>query len=586
MGGVIPAFSNITFWRRLLAPYRWHIVLLVACQLGQAVASLLLPWLSADLIDNGILRNDSAAIWREAGLMLLAVLVQVALGALVAWLGARVALGFGADLRSRVFAHVQQLSLAELRTLGTPSLITRTTNDVQQLQSMLAMVLTMVAMAPIMGLGAVVMALRLDVPLSMVLLAAVPVLGLVVGLIVGRSLPLFARMQGQIDQVNLVLREQISGVRTIRAFVRDAAERARFGAVNEALTDTATRVGRLMALNMPAAMAVMQLTSVAMVWFGAHRIAAGAMQAGGLVAFISYIAQVLISVMIASMLFAFAPRALVSGRRVREVLQTRPSVAEPAQPREPEAGALGVVEFRNVSFAYPGAAAPVLQGLSFRLEPGQTLAVIGPTGSGKSTIVNLVARFFDVTAGQVLVNGVDVREQSLERLWSSIGLVPQESYLFSGTVAQNLRYGRLEASDEALWQALGVAQARDFVAELPEGLAAPVAQGGDNFSGGQRQRLTIARALVRQPAIYLFDDSFSALDYVTDARLRQALAAETRRASTLLVGQRVSSLRHADCILVIDQGSVIGQGTHDELLHTCPAYREIVASQDLLEDAA
>lgn len=586
MGGVIPAFSNITFWRRLLAPYRWHIVLLVACQLGQAVASLLLPWLSADLIDNGILRNDSAAIWREAGLMLLAVLVQVALGALVAWLGARVALGFGADLRSRVFAHVQQLSLAELRTLGTPSLITRTTNDVQQLQSMLAMVLTMVAMAPIMGLGAVVMALRLDVPLSMVLLAAVPVLGLVVGLIVGRSLPLFARMQGQIDQVNLVLREQISGVRTIRAFVRDAAERARFGAVNEALTDTATRVGRLMALNMPAAMAVMQLTSVAMVWFGAHRIAAGAMQAGGLVAFISYIAQVLISVMIASMLFAFAPRALVSGRRVREVLQTRPSVAEPAQPREPEAGALGVVEFRNVSFAYPGAAAPVLQGLSFRLEPGQTLAVIGPTGSGKSTIVNLVARFFDVTAGQVLVNGVDVREQSLERLWSSIGLVPQESYLFSGTVAQNLRYGRLEASDEALWQALGVAQARDFVAELPEGLAASVAQGGDNFSGGQRQRLTIARALVRQPAIYLFDDSFSALDYVTDARLRQALAAETRRASTLLVGQRVSSLRHADCILVIDQGSVIGQGTHDELLHTCPAYREIVASQDLLEDAA
>lgn len=583
---MIQPFSDIAFWRPLLAPFRWHIVLLLACQLGQAVASLLLPWLSADLIDNGILRNDGAAIWLEAGLMLLAVLVQVALGALVAWLGARVALGFGAELRSRVYAHVQQLSLAELRTLGTPSLITRTTNDVQQLQSMLAMVLTMVAMAPIMGLGAVVMALRLDVPLSMVLLAAVPVLGLVVGLIVGRSLPLFARMQMQIDQVNLVLREQISGVRTIRAFVRDAAERARFGAVNDGLTDTATRVGRLMALNMPAAMAVMQLTSVAMVWFGAYRIAAGAMQAGGLVAFISYIAQVLISVMIASMLFAFAPRALVSARRVREVLQTRPSVAEPRQPREPEAGALGTVEFRNVSFAYPGAAAPVLQGVSFRMEPGQTLAVIGPTGAGKSTIVNLVARFFDVTAGQVLVNGVDVREQRLERLWSSIGLVPQESYLFSGTVAQNLRYGRPEASDDALWQALGVAQARDFVAELPEGLAAPVAQGGDNFSGGQRQRLTIARALVRQPAIYLFDDSFSALDYVTDARLRHALAAETGRASSLVVGQRVSSLRHADCILVIDKGSVIGRGTHDELLHTCAAYREIVASQDLLEDAA
>lgn len=579
-------FSRIAFWRPLLARYRWHILLLLACQFGQAASSLLLPWLSADVIDRGILRSDGTFIWRQAGVMMLAVLAQITLGALVAWLGARVALGFGADLRARIFGHVQRLSLTELRSLGTPSLITRTTNDVQQLQSMLVMVLTMVALAPIMGLGAVIMALRLDVQLSMVLLAAVPLLGLVVGLIVGRSLPLFAAMQGQIDRVNQVLREQISGVRTIRAFVRDAQERARFGGVNDALTDTSLRVGRLMALNMPAVMAVMQLTSVVMLWFAAHRIADGAMEAGALVAFISYIAQVLISVMIASMLFAFAPRALVSARRVREVLQTQVSVADPAQPRAPEAGAMGTVEFRNVSFAYPGAAAPVLRDVSFRIERGRTLAIIGPTGSGKSTIVNLVARFFDATAGQVLVNGVDVRAQDPEQLWSTLGLVPQQAYLFSGTVAQNLRYGRPDAGDDVLWHALQVAQARDFVAELPEGLDAPVAQGGDNFSGGQRQRLTIARALVRQPAIYLFDDSFSALDYVTDARLRQALAAETHRASTLLVGQRVSSLRHADSILVIDQGAVIGQGTHEQLLQTCAAYCEIVASQDALEDTA
>lgn len=575
--------DRIGLWRGLLRPWRWRLWLLLLCQVGQAGAALLLPGINATIIDRGVLPGDAAVIWQQGALMLAAIVAQVGLGIAVAWFGAEVALGFGRDLRSRVFARVQELSLAELRGFGTPSLITRTTNDVQQLQSLLVMMLTMVLMAPIMGVGAVVMALRHDVHLSLVLLAAVPVLAGVVGVILARSLPLFTTMQAQIDRVNRILREQISGVRTIRAFVREPVERARFGAANDALTETALRVGRLMALNMPASMVVMQMTSVLMVWFAAGRIGAGTMEPGTLVAFISYVAQVLISVMIASMLFALAPRALVSARRIREVLQTAPSVAPPAQPVAPTAP--GTVEFRAVSFAYPGAA-PVLEGISFRIDPGETVAVIGATGSGKSTILNLIPRLFDVTSGQVLVNGADVRAQMPEDLWATIGLVPQEGYLFSGTIAENLRYGRAEATEEELWQALTVAQARDFVQELPEGLNAPVAQGGDNFSGGQRQRLTIARALVRRASIYLFDDSFSALDATTDARLRRALAAETRRAAVLLVGQRVSSLRDADRILLIDGGRIIAQGRHDDLLRDSAAYREIAASQRMAEDAA
>jgi len=405
---------------------------------------------------------------------------------------------------------------------------------------------------------------------------------------VARSLPLFTRMQGQIDRVNQVLREQITGLRVIRAFVRDAHERERFGAANGALTDTALRVGRLMALNMPAANIVMQMTSIATVWFAAHRIAAAEIEVGALVAFISYIAQVLISVMIASMLFAMAPRALVSGRRIREVLETSPSVAAPVARSALRRGVWrGEVEFRNVSFSYPGAEVPVLSEVSFRIGPGETVAVIGATGSGKSTLVNLVPRLFDVSAGVVTINGIDVRDLQLSTLWSLIGLVPQESYLFSGTIADNLRYGRAEASDDDLWHALEIAQARDFVAALPQQLQAPVAQGGGNFSGGQRQRLAIARALVRRPAIYLFDDSFSALDYATDARLRAALEKDIGKdAATLIVGQRVSSLRGADRILVLDRGAVIGQGSHEQLMAGCAAYREIVQSQRADEAAA
>jgi len=432
------------------------------------------------------------------------------------------------------------------------------------------------------------MAIRQDAHLSLLLLVSVPLLGAVVGLLITRTLPLFSAMQGQIDRVNQILREQITGLRVIRAFVRDTHERERFGAANDALTDIALRVGRLMALNMPAANVIMQISSVAIVWFAASRIASGGMEIGSLVAFLAYIAQILISVMIASMLFAMAPRALVSGRRIREVLQATSSVVEPAVSKSLPAadhGRIGV-EFRGVDFSYPGAETSVLHDISFELRAGETVAVIGATGSGKSTLVNLIPRLFDVSAGSVRVGGVDVRDLPQATLWSLIGLVPQDAYLFSGTIADNLRYGRAGASDEELWRALDIAQAKDFVSALAKGLDAPVVQGGGNFSGGQRQRLTITRALVRRPAIYLFDDSFSALDYATDARLRAALAdAVAGNAATLIVGQRVSSLRHADRILVLDKGVIVGSGKHEQLIRDCAAYREIVESQ-LASEAA
>ena len=574
--------GRVALWTRLLEPYRKLILLLILCQAGQSIASLALPSLSANVIDRGILDGDHAYIFRTMAIMLAAAVAQILFATGTAWLGARIAIGFGRDLRAAVFARVQSFSLTELRIFGTPSLITRTTNDVQQLQTVLVMFLTMVMTAPIMGIGAVIMAIRQDSHLSLLLLVSVPVLGLIIGVLMVKSLPLFSAMQGQIDRVNQILREQITGLRVIRAFVRDTHERDRFAVANDALTNTALRVGRLMALNMPAAMIVMQLSSIAMVWFAAHRIASGAMQVGSLVAFIAYIAQVLISVMIASMLFAIAPRALVSGRRIREVLQTETSVVEPAAPARLGAVAMTrcPVEFRDVTFSYPGAEAAVLSHVSFRIDPGETVAVIGSTGSGKSTLVNLVPRLFDVTGGSVCLDGIDVRALPLQTLWSLIGLVPQESYLFSGTIADNLRYGRADADEAALWHALEIAQAKDFVESLPLGLNAPVAQGGGNFSGGQRQRLTIARALVRRAPIYLFDDSFSALDYVTDMRLRQALAREMGDdAAMLIVGQRVSSVRHADRILVLDRGVIVGAGRHEQLLAECAAYREIVESQ-------
>jgi ATP-binding cassette subfamily B protein len=560
---------------------------LLVCQVGQAISALSLPTLSADVIDQGVLRSDTPYILHMIAIMLGAAACQILFATGTAWLGSRIAMGIGRDLRLAVFARVQLFSLTEVRRFGAPTLITRTTNDVQQLQTVLVMVLTMVMTAPIMAIGGVVMAVRLDAHLSLLLCVSVPLLALIIGIITVRTVPLFSRMQGQIDWLNQVLLEQITGLRVIRAFVRDTSERARFGQGNDALTDTTLRVGRLMAPQIPAANLVMQLTSVAMVWFAAHRIALGEMQVGSLVAFLTYIVQILISVMIASMLFTVAPRALVSGRRIAEVLATASSVAEPEHPSTlpPTARERGEVEFRDVSFHYPGAAHPVVRGVSFRIAPGEIVAVIGGTGAGKSTLINLIPRLFDATAGSVLVGGVDVRLLPLEMLWSLIALVPQETFLFSGTIADNLRYGQPDASDDQLWHALDVAQAKDFVAALPQGLAARVAQGGDNFSGGQRQRLAIARAIIRRPAIYLFDDSSSALDYATDARLRAALARDRPAgAATLIVGQRVNSLRHANRILVVDKGEIVGAGTHDELLVTSAAYREIVESQRASEE--
>lgn len=488
-------------WFGFLHPYIGAILLLALCQAGQSAGALLLPSLSADIIDNGVLKNDRAYILQMCLVLLAAASVQILFAVGTAWLGAYIAISFGRDLRSAVFGRVQSFSLTELRTFGTPSLITRTTNDVQQLQVMLVMLLTMVMTAPIMGIGAVMMAVRQDAHLSLLLLVSVPVLGLAVGVLTTRSLPLFSRMQGQIDRINQILREQITGLRVIRAFARDAHERKRFDSANEDLTGTALRIGRLMALNMPVANIVMQLTSIAAVWLAAHRISAGEMEVGSLVAFISYIAQVLISVMIASMLFGMAPRALVSGQRIREVLLTPSSVIETTQPKSFAAPLPQRVEiaFRNVTFTYPHAEAPVLHDISFHIAAGETVAIIGATGSGKSTLINLIPRLFDVTSGSILIDGLDIRDLPLSTLWSLIGLVPQESYLFSGTIADNLRYGRADASDEALWKALETAQASDFVSVLPQGLQSHVAQGGGNFSGGQRQRLTIARALVRRP---------------------------------------------------------------------------------------
>ena len=579
--------GRIALWNRLLTPYRGAAALLLVCQVLQALAALTLPALSAQIIDLGILPNNPPYIARTGALMLGMALVQIAFAIGAAWLGARIAMGVGRDLRAAVFARVQAFSLHEMRGFGAASLITRTTNDVQQVQTFLVMVLTMIVAAPITGIGGVLMAVRQDAGLASLLVVSVPLLAIVVGVLMTRAIPLFSRMQGQIDRINLVLREQINGMRVVRAFVRDAQEGQRFAVANQALTGTSLRVGRIMAFMMPTAQLIMQLSAIALVWFGARRIASGELPVGALVAFLSYIMQILVSVMIASMLFVMAPRALVSARRIREVLLMPSSIAEPAHPQPlPQAAHGGVeIEFCDVTFTYPGAEQPVLRHVSFRIEPGQTVAVIGATGAGKSTLIHLITRLFDVSEGSVRVNGVDVRDLALDTLWSCLGLVPQQAYLFSGTLADNLRYGREEASEAELWQALDIAQSRDFVLTLPDGLGTAVAQGGGNFSGGQRQRLTIARALVRKPPVYLLDDSFSALDYATDARLRAALRTATAGAATLIVGQRVSSLRHADQILLLEDGAIAAAGSHEELLACSAAYREIVASQHASADA-
>ncbi|MEU2180860.1 ABC transporter ATP-binding protein [Streptomyces thermolilacinus] len=568
-----------------LAPYKRAIAFLVALQLVQTGATLYLPTLNADIIDKGVVTGDTGYILRYGALMIAMSVVQVVGNIGAVYYGARTAAALGRDIRAAVFDRVQAFSARELGHFGTPSLITRTTNDVQQVQMLVLMAFTLMVSAPIMCVGGVVLALGLDVPLSAVLLAVVPVLGVAVSLIVLRMKPLFRTMQERLDTVNRVLREQITGNRVIRAFVRDAYERERFKGANTELTDVSMSAGRLMALMFPTVMTVVNFSSVAVVWFGAHRIADGAMQIGALTAFLAYLMQIVMAVMMATFMFMMVPRAEVCAERVEEVLRTETSVLPPAAPvRELPRG--GRLEIRGADFRYPGAEEPVLHGIDLVAGPGEVTAVIGSTGSGKSTLLGLVPRLFDATGGQVLVNGVDVRELDQALIARTVGLVPQRPYLFSGTVATNLRYGRPDATDEELWAALETAQAADFVRELEGGLDAPVAQGGTNVSGGQRQRLAIARTLVQRPEIYLFDDSFSALDYSTDARLREALARETADATVVIVAQRVSTIRDADRIVVLDEGRIVGAGRHRELMADNETYREIVLSQLTEAEAA
>ncbi|ARF80444.1 ABC transporter ATP-binding protein [Kitasatospora aureofaciens] len=575
----------IRLLRAYLRPYSRPITLLVVLQLVSTLAALYLPTLNADIIDKGVVKGDTGYILRLGAVMIGVTLVQALCSIGAVYFGARTAMAFGRDVRAAVFDRVQSFSAREVGQFGAPSLITRTTNDVQQVQMLALMSFTLMVAAPIMCVGGIIMALNQDVPLSGLLLAVIPALGVVVVLLVRALRPKFRSMQVKIDTVNRVLREQITGIRVIRAFVKDDHEQARFADANEDLTHTARQVGRLMSVMFPAVMLVVNISSVAVLWFGAHRIDSGDMEIGGLTAFLSYLMQILMSVMMATFMFMMVPRAEVCAERVQEVLDTSSSVVPPTAPVT-ELLRRGNLELRDVDFRYPGAEAPVLRGIDLTARPGQTTAIIGSTGSGKSTLLGLVPRLFDATSGQVLLDGVDVRELSADAIADSVGIVPQKPYLFTGTVASNLRYGRPDATDEELWHALEIAQAKEFVEKLAEGLDAPIAQGGSNVSGGQRQRLAIARALVRRPDVYLFDDSFSALDYATDAKLRKALARETADATVLIVAQRVSTIRDADRIIVLDEGAVVGTGTHHELMADNPTYREIVLSQLTEQEAA
>ena len=574
----------IALLTRFLRPYRGPLTVVVLLLLVQAFGNLYLPELNADIINNGVVLGDTAYILR-VGMVMLAVTLLVGAAAIVGvYYSARTAMGFGRDVRGGLFRSVQTFSLREVNEFGAPSLITRNTNDVQQVQMLVIMALTIMVSAPIMAVGGVIMALRQDAVLSRMLLVAVPVMAVFIGLILSRAVPLFRTTQRKIDRVNQVLREQLTGVRVIRAFVRGEHEERRFDEANLDLTDTMLRVNRLFALMMPGLMLVMNLSSVAILWFGGQRVDAGEMPIGNLTAFLTYLVQILMAVMMATMMFVMVPRAAASAERINAVLDVDPAVLDPQTPTPPTGRA--ALELSDVDFGYPGAQEPVLCGVSFRVDPGETVAVVGSTGSGKTTLVNLVPRLYDVTAGQVRLDGVDVRDLARDDLWSHIGFVPQRAFLFSGTVASNLRVGNPDATDEQMWHALEVSQAADFVRSLPDGLDAPIEQGGTNLSGGQRQRLAIARAVVRRPDVYVFDDSFSALDYATDARLRAALRRETKQTAVLVVAQRVSTIMYADRIVVLDGGRVVGVGTHDDLMATCPTYVEIVESQITDVDAA
>ena len=571
--------------RSNLRPYRGLLYTIVVVQAVQALALLYLPTLNADLIDSGVLAGDNGYIRSTGIVMVGATLVQVVFAVTAVYLGARVAMSLGRDVRSELFHRVTDFSAREVGLFGAPSLITRITNDVQQVQMLVVMSCTLAVAAPITVVGGIVMAMRQDVGLSWLFLVSLPALALSVGLVVRRMVPIFRRMQERIDSANGVLREQITGVRVVRAFVREPDEVARFGAVNDELTDTSLQAGRLMALLFPTLLLIINASSVGVIWFGGNRIDGGDMSVGSLVAFLTYFTLILMNVMMGMFVALMAPRAAVCAERIVEVLETEPTVTAPANPVTHLATA-GSLTLRDVGFCYPGADAPVLDGISFGSLAGQTTAIVGSTGAGKTTLVNLMARLVDVTSGAVLVDDVDIRDLEPEALWSRIGLVPQTPYLFSGTVASNLRYGKPDASDDEIWEALRVAQAADFVAAMPRGLDATITQGGTNVSGGQRQRLAIARALAKKPEIYLFDDSFSALDLATDARLRAALAPHVAGATVVIVAQRVSTIATADQILVLEDGRTVGLGTHDDLLTSCPTYAEIVASQAADREAA
>ncbi len=568
-----------------LSPYRKNVAIVMALLLIQSITNLYLPTLNADLINNGVAKGDVGYIWKIGAIMLAASALILGASVLLAYLSSKVSMAFGRDLRGGVFSAVEGFSARELNQFGAPSLITRNTNDVQQVQMVLFMGLTMMLGAPITGIGSVIMALRTNVKLSGLLLIAVPIMGVLIWSLLRRIVPLFRVMQIKIDRLNLVLREQIGGVRVIRAFVKTRFEEARFAETSEDLMQTTLGVTRTFAVMFPVLMLILNLSSVAVIWFGGKLVDSGEMPIGNLTAFLAYIMQILSSVMMAVMMSLMIPRAAASAERIQEVLDTPSSVIDSPNPKSP-AGRTGLLEFKDVEFRYPGAEHPVLSEISFTAHPGQVTAIVGSTGSGKSTLLNLIPRFIDVTGGAVYLDGLEVQEQSLEAIWSDIGLVPQRSFLFGGTIAENLRYGDAHATDEQLWAALEIAQATDFVKELPDLLESRVAQGGTNFSGGQRQRLSIARAIVKNPRLYILDDSFSALDYTTDSNLRAALARESQNATVLIVAQRVSTIMGADQIIVLDAGRIVGIGKHHELMDSCQTYKEIVLSQLSPEEAA
>jgi ATP-binding cassette subfamily B multidrug efflux pump len=574
----------ITLARRYLPPYRWPILLVIVLVLIQAIANLYLPELNADIINNGVVKGDTDYILRTGGFMLLVTFALGVAAIVGVYFGARTAMAFGRDVRSALFRKVQTLSQVEVNRFGAPSLITRNTNDVQQIQMVVLMALNMMITAPIMVVGGVIMALRQDVPLTGLLVIVLPIMAALIAFVMSRAIPLFQAMQKKLDRINLVMRETLAGVRVIRAFVRTRHEEERFDEANVDLMVTSLSVNRLFAITLPSLMAIMNLTTVAVLWLGAYRVDSGDMPIGNLTAFMQYIIQVLFSVMTAVIMFVMVPRAAVSAGRIVEVLDTEPSISDPPAPISAERR--GRIEFRDVEFRYPGAEEPVLRHITFEANPGETTAIVGSTGSGKSTLVNLIPRLYDVTSGEVLVDGVDVRAMDRQDLWRRVGMVPQRAFLFGGTVASNLRFGGDQATDEEMWNVLAIAQGRDFVEELPDQLEAPIAQGGTNVSGGQRQRLAIARALAHRPDVFVFDDSFSALDFRTDARLRAALARDLSDATVIIVAQRVGTILHADRIVVLEDGAIAGIGTHDELMASCETYREIVLSQVTEEEVA